>query len=118
MKKALDNIQNVNNEVVNEFCSKIGNVLIESKTKSFENKVFNIGNSNNKRWFGAQCQSARRKYHLAGKINQNNPSPTNKQNLKDASRSYKRKMNYHLNKFNNNIQEKLRKVILPKNIGK
>lgn len=110
LQQALENIPNVNNEVVNDFCSKIGNILIESKTKSFENKVFNTGNTNNKRWFGAQCQSARRKYHLAQKINQNNPSPINKQNLKDASRSYKRTMNYHLNKFNNSIQEKLRKL--------
>ena len=66
--------------------------------------------ANHKRWFGVQCQSARRKYHLARRINRLTPSPTNRANLKKASQDYKRTMNFHINKFNNATQDKLRKL--------
>ena len=61
-------------------------------------------------WSSAQCQSARKKYHLARRINRLTPSSINKQNLKDASQHYKRTMNFHINKFNRDTQEKFRKL--------
>ena len=95
---------------MNDFCSKIVNIFLESKETSFENKHFAAINNNNKRWFGRQCQSARRKYHIARKIKRRHPSTTNHRKLKEASQSNKQKMNFHIKKFNRNIQEKLRKL--------
>ena len=94
---------NVNKEIMSGFCSKIGNIFLEPKQKSFENKHFAAVSNNIKRWFGRHCQSARRKYHIARKINQCYPSTKNHRKLKEASQSYKQKMNFHINKFNRNI---------------
>ena len=110
LQQAHEDTQNFNKEVMNDFCSKIGNICLESKEKSFENKHFVAISNNNKRWFGRQCQSARRKYHIAPKINQRHLSTTNHRKLKKTSQSYKQKMNFHMNKFNRNIPEKLRKL--------
>ena len=45
---------------------------------------------------------------MARRINQQNPSHTNKSNLKAASKSYKQSMNFYLNKLNKDTQDKLR----------
>ena len=103
----------INKEHLNDICSSITEIFSESANKSFGNNsspTQSKGNKSHKPWFGAQCQSARRKYHLARKINHLNPSPTNKLNLKNASLDYKCIMNFHLNQFNCTTQEKLRQV--------
>ena len=58
LQQAIEDTENVSKEVINDFCSKIGNIVLESKEKSFENKHFAANTNNNKRWFGRQCQSA------------------------------------------------------------
>ena len=49
---------------------------------------------------GLECRSARTKYDLAKKIHSRNPSQSNKAHLIEASKIYKNKMNFHINKFN------------------
>ena len=103
----------INKDNLNEICSSIANVFSDSANQSFRSNFAPTepeGHKPHKRWFGAQCQSARRKYHLARRINHDNPSPTNRLNLKNESLGYKRVMNFHLNKFNRETQEKLRRL--------
>ena len=80
---------------MNDICWNISVIFENSADKSFTvNQSFrtNEDDKSHKRWFGVRCQSARRKYHLARKINRLNPSPTNKSNLKEASQQYKQTM--------------------------
>ena len=60
-------------------------------------------------FFGYNCQSARRKYHIAKK-NNIKPSETNKTYLQTASNTYKSTMNKCINKHNKQMQQKLRNL--------
>ena len=95
---------------MNEFCTNISEIFTESRLKTFQSTSNQDENPNDKRWFGPKCRLARQKYHLARKLNQQTPSSTNKINLKKASKSYKQTMNFYLNKFNHETQEKLRSL--------
>ena len=103
------NTENITKDNINDICSKI---FIDSADKSFpgQSSRNNDDNTTHKRWFGAQCKSARKKYHHARRINRLTPSSINKQSLKEASQQYKRTMNFHINEFNRDTQEKLRKL--------
>ena len=112
LRNACDNSEDVTKENINEMCSQITDIFIESAHKSFPNTKTNSNtfqNKQHKRWFGPRCQAARRKYHIARKVHSLNPSHTNKVNLKNASKSYKSVMNIFINKFKSDTQEKLRK---------
>ena len=64
--------------------------FLESKSNSFDNKTFVPKDRNSMRWFGTQCQAPEKK-----KLS---PSQTNKQKLKESSRSYKHIMNLHISR--------------------
>ena len=64
------NTENITKDHVNGICSNISDIFINSAEKSFAGNNprpthNNDKGANHKRWFGVQCQSARRKYHLA-----------------------------------------------------
>ena len=120
LQQAQINIAEMNKEKMNEFCTKISEIFKESRTKTFKGNFNYDKKSDDKRWFGPKCRLARNKYHLARRINQQNPSHTNKSNLKAASKSYKQSMNFYLNKLNKDTQDKLRslKIRARKNFGK
>lgn len=87
------NITRITKESLNNICTSVGNIFSESANKSFQRtQSFAQQNHNpdNKPWFGRQCQNARWKYHLARRIQNANPSSTNKTNLKNASQNYKK----------------------------
>ena len=110
-----ENISSVNADNINAICTKIGELFADASDKSFPTSTY-INNNNNedkinsKKWFGHNCHNARRNYHIARKINNVNPSETNKKNLKTASKNYKQTMNFHINQYNKNMQEKLRNL--------
>ena len=110
--QARQNIDAVNQNTIDNVCIQITDLFSKSATKSFnhsESFVETMEFPNHKRWFGSQCKSARRKYHLARICNYIIPSSTNKQNLKQASKN-KRIMNFQLNKHTKNMQNKLWKL--------
>lgn len=87
------NIDNVDKDTINNICYKIGETVTNSANKSFKNNNYknnNDNDSNNKKWFGYRCQKARRKYHIARKVSNMNPSATNRTSLKQASNDYKK----------------------------
>ena len=102
-------VTSINKDSLNKIFSSIANIFSDSANQCFGSNFAPTepeGSKPHKRWFGSQCQSVRRKYHLARRINHNNPSPTNRLNLKNTSLGYI-ETNFHLNKFNPKTQEKL-----------
>ena len=107
---------NANKDNINQICTDIGSLFISAAEVTSETsnnippKYISENDKDQKPWFGYKCKNARRKYHIARKINNTYPSINNKSNLKEASKNYKRTMNFHINKYNQNMQNKLRKL--------
>ena len=107
---------NVNTDDINKICADIGSIFVSAaeatsgKSKSTSNKHISENSKDSKPWFGYKCKNARRKYHIARKINNINPTNNNKSKLKETSKNYKGTMNFYINKFNHNIQDKLRNL--------
>ena len=88
--------KNVNKNDINQICNDIGSIFAmaaetisqQTNSSSYKHNAENLNAS--KPWFGYKCQNARRKYHIARKINNINPSNRNKANLKEASKNYKK----------------------------
>ena len=107
---------NVNTDDINKICTDIGSIFVSAaeatsgKSKSTSHKHISDNSKDSKPWFGYKCKNARRKYHIARKINNINPTNNNKSKLKETSKNYKRTMNFCINKFNHNMQDKLRNL--------
>ena len=101
------------NQPVTDMCNIIPNIFVEAN-KSIHNGSNPMQKHYNERtqrqWFGNECRSAQTKYHLAKKIHSRNPSQSNKAHLIEASKIYKNKMNFHINKFNEKVLIKIRKL--------
>ena len=68
IENARHDMVNVNKETMNNICGKIADTFTQAAGKSFgdQNDVKDITDSkDSKRWFGYNCRSARRKYHIA-----------------------------------------------------
>ena len=86
-----ENISSVNADNINAICTKIDELFADASDKLFPTSTYINNNNiedkiNSKMWFGHNCRNARRKYHIARKINNVNPSETNNKNLKTASK--------------------------------
>ena len=116
------NLHSITSVDINMICKTIGEIFTKASNETFLDVNIKTIHKNNssKQWFGYQCQNARRKYHLARKINNINPSEAIRNNLKAASKTYKRRINFYFNKNNKNTQDKLRalKSKNPKDFGK
>ena len=110
-------VQNMHNnhvdlENINSICNEIGQVFKDSADQSFPTlkTASSRKKTNSKGWFGYQCENARRKYHKARNSNKKHPTSSNKSNLKNASKAYKKTMNFYINRHNKNTQDKLRNM--------
>ena len=92
-----ENLNSIDLELINSMCMEIGQVFTNASVKSFPTAYSSVsGNkTKSKRWFGYQCENARRKYHKDHKNNRKQPSDTNRTNLKTASKTYKNTMNFY-----------------------
>ena len=81
---------------INSICLQFSEIFSESAKLSICDKGdYKIGK---KVWFGTQCENARKQYHSAKSKHSRNPTPCSKSNLIQASKYYKIKMNYYINK--------------------
>ena len=105
-----ENLNSINLEQINSVYMEIGQVFTNASVKIFPLAYSPVsGNkTKSKRWFGYQCENARRKYHKARKTNKKQPSDTNRTNLETASKTYKNTTNFYINKHNKSTQDKLR----------
>ena len=71
-------------------------------------------------WFGHQCEISRKEYHRAKKRHAKYPSTASKACLVTTRKTYKRKLNFFIRKYNKDTQNKLRKLKykLPKHFWK
>ena len=63
-----------------------------------------------KPWFGPNCKTARRKYHLARKRFNKNRNDFNRSHMIECSRQYKKTMNKFIAKHKKSTQQKLRQL--------
>ena len=85
------NINLVTKETITDKCNQISNIFMEFDSLTYQDRYNFTENScnenkNNKWWFRYQCQSARRKYHLAKKIHSKYPTQLTRSNLNQASK--------------------------------
>lgn len=63
-----------------------------------------------KPWFGLKCQKSRSNYHDARESFRKNPNSDNKLRLRNASKMYKRTMDFYIKKHKTEQHSKLRKL--------
>lgn len=100
----------VNKDKINSMCLKFSEIFHESARSCIPDKSYSNHIKGKKPWFGKQCAYARKRYHLAKTKHSRNPSSTTRLNLVTASKAYKKKMNYFINKHNSQTQIKLRNL--------
>ena len=88
----------------------LGNIFQEARKKAFPSKRSNFRGTNyhtkNKPWFGPQCKTARKKYHLAKKRYNQIKSPAGKNNLIYYSKEYKKTMDKFISKYRKDTEKK------------
>ena len=109
------NKASLSQDSLTEFCNEIANIFVhsESLTVGSDDQLptdISYNRQKHNKWFGKECKSARNNYLKAKKIHNKIPTHENKNRLTSASKSYKKKMNFHINKFNRLQQKKLRKL--------
>ncbi|MCG8113215.1 MAG: reverse transcriptase domain-containing protein [Candidatus Thiodiazotropha taylori] len=112
---------NVDKKTVNNICAQFSEIFNDSaKSCNNNNNGSHAKNCFKKAWFGRQCEHSRNEYHRAKKKHAKNPSVASKAHLVNASKNYKRKLNFFIRKHNKNTQKKLRnlKSKNPKNYWK
>ena len=72
---------NLNMNDINQICTEIGSIFVSaaettSGKSSASHKFISDNNKDSKPWFSYICKNARRKYHIAGKVNKIKPSAT------------------------------------------
>ena len=95
---------------VNGYVAEITDAFQAAATQINTNKSSKKLNqdNNHKPWFGKECKTARRNYHLAKRIHHNIKSDENRANLLEASKHYKKTMNKFINKYTKSKCNKLR----------
>jgi hypothetical protein len=92
---------------LNLVTEEISSLFNDSAKKSFHIKSY-TRSKNDKPWFGPDCRRDRKAYHKAKYNYTRNKSISNKNNLKEASKAYKRTINMYINKYKFSQSSKLR----------
>ena len=109
------NTDTITKDDINTICGTISDIFSDSASVSMSIKInsdSNFRHKNDKPWYGHQCRNARNQYHLAKKRHNKNPTHSNKSILIEASKTYKKKMNFYISKHKKATQQKLRKMKL------
>ena len=103
----------VDEAFINQIALEISSIFQKSasQTCNMKPKVQNYSNNkSDKQWFGFRCRNARVKYMSARKRFNKRPTQVNKEELHAASKKYKNTLNFHINKHNFQLQNKLRQL--------
>ncbi|MES9884249.1 MAG: reverse transcriptase family protein [Sedimenticola sp.] len=110
------NLSNVTANDINQTTSGIADIFVHSANISLANDNPTRGNgnftyrSNDKAWFGPNCKKAREKYLQTKNIFASQPSETNRLNMVQASKNYKKTMNKYIHVHKTSTQRKLRNL--------
>ena len=99
----------VTKENINYITSSICDVFYSAARETFglRKKPTRKVVTNSKPWFNGNCRRARRNFHLAKRIYNNNKSTEKKDNLNQMSKAYKKTMDNSIKKHRNDITKKL-----------
>ncbi|KAL4232019.1 hypothetical protein ACF0H5_009597 [Mactra antiquata] len=102
--------ESLTRQTIEHATTELQDIFEDSANRTFNIKKYNFTKNNKKSWFGHKCNLARNNYHNAKKCYQLEPSETNKLRLRDASKHYKRTLDYYIKKEKHNNSVKLRKL--------
>ena len=108
--KASKNLNLVNLDKINDICNQFSEIYSTAAQSCNDDDPGPKQKKGKKVWFGRQCERAQKHYHLSKSKHSKHPSITTKLNLQQASKTYKKKMNYFINKHNKSTQNKLRSL--------
>ena len=99
-----------NKDSINKATIEIANIFIETAKMTFPTQRKSYRTGNDKPWFGGKCRVARNKYHQTKKRFKRTQNYNDKDRLITASKAYKRKMNFFINKQKQKNEDKLRQI--------
>ena len=81
---------------INKIASELSNIFIASAGMTFRNRnqAYKKLQNTNKPWFNKTCRTARRKFHLAIRLNSKGKTHETLCNRKHSSKEYKKAMHY------------------------
>jgi hypothetical protein len=101
---------------INNLTRDLETIFRNAGAATFTDKTFNYKRSfpNNKPWFGPKCHAARQNYHEAKEVYNKYRNNDNKVRLRNASKQYKRTMNFYI-KLNKQISAEQLRAMNDKN---
>ena len=105
-----NDLNSINLERINDICHQFSEIYNNSSKLCTSTDSSSDYKKGQKVWFGRQCEKARKQYHVSKSKHSKYPSVSTKIELKQASKTYKKKMNYFINKHNKSTQNKLRSL--------
>ena len=112
LNRLSSNIDSVSGADIYKVAIDISNVFTTAAKETFGLRK-NITPDNSKRdkkWFNKDCRTARRKFHLYRRIHNRNKTVENKINLVTASKEYKNVMDKCIQKYRNDLSQKLKTI--------
>lgn len=97
-------------ESINYATLQLSNILTQAAKLSFPINFNKTNFSKEKTWFGPNCYKARKIYHLSRKKYKRFRNNVNRERLLQTSKSYKRTMNFYINKQKETNAKKLREI--------
>ncbi|XP_062583214.1 uncharacterized protein LOC134244980 [Saccostrea cucullata] len=105
---------NISKDTLNEVTNKLCGIFLNTAKSTFgvsrNFKKDNCENKRNKPWFNKECKTARKKYHLAKRLNSKNPCLENKANLQLESKKYKKIMDSCIKDYRKGITKNLKSL--------
>jgi hypothetical protein len=102
-------------DTIEHITTEIQNIFHDSASASFPNKsnmyiTTNRNSYTNKSWFDPKCFKARNNYHNFKAKYLSNRTDLNKTRMRDASKQYKRTMDFYIKREKQNNATKLRNL--------
>ena len=97
-------ISKIANEISNIFSTAAMETFGLHKNTKLESSM------RNKQWFNKECRTARKKFHLAKRINNRHKTVENKTNVVLASKEYKKVMDNCVQRYRYDLSQKLKNL--------
>jgi hypothetical protein len=98
----------VSQETVDKITNELQSIFQSASLLTYPSKNKIQFNNNSKPWFGPKCYQARKNYHNAKDEYIKSRSNDNKLRLRNASKLYKRTMNFYIKRYKDNRSKTLR----------
>ena len=107
---ANNNTNSISVDKINEICHQFSDIFSNAAQLCIKNDSNSNPYKGKKVWIGRECQKARKHYHAYKTKHSKYPSLSTRNKLIQASKTYKKNINYFINKHNKLTQDKLRSM--------